>query len=67
MSEVPVMLPLSSFACTGSEMAVKITGMSLSSAAEKQATAEGVAMAHMRSTLLAEKLWAIWVLMVSSN
>ena len=39
------MLPSSRWACTGSVMAVKITGMSLSSAAAKQAVAQGVAMA----------------------
>ena len=61
------MLPESSFAPIGSVMAVKTTGMSLSSAAAKQAVAEGVAIATIISTFSAEKVAPICVAMLSSN
>ena len=67
LSLVPVTLPSTSLASTGSVMAVNTTGMSLSSAAAKQAVAEGVAMAHMMATLFAEKFWAIWDAMALSK
>ncbi|MPN08955.1 hypothetical protein SDC9_156243 [bioreactor metagenome] len=61
------MLPLSNFAFTGSVIAVNITGIFLSSAAAKQAVAEGVAIAHIKATLFAEKFCAICVVMLSSK
>ena len=61
------MLPSSRWAPTGSVMAVKITGMSLSSAALKQATAALVAMPTIRSTSSAENIWPIWVAWLSSK
>ena len=48
-------------------MAVKITGMSLSSAALKQAVAALVAMPTIRSTSSAENIWPIWVAWLSSK
>ena len=48
-------------------MAVNTTGMFLSSAAAKQAVADGVAMATISATFVAEKFWAICAAMALSK